>query len=103
MGIITQRLISSLTATEKIQYVRDQKLRGFGIKVTAKGKISYFVEARVKGGRAVRKNIGDVYLLDLETARLKARTALVELKSGVDIGRVIPLKLVVFIRRIFSA
>jgi len=56
MTTITQKTIAKIEPTGAVQFVRDSSLTGFGIKVTAKGKASYFAEARVKGGRTVRKN-----------------------------------------------
>ncbi len=90
MTRITQRTIASLEATGAVQFIRDESLRGFGIKVTARGKASYFVEKRVKGGRVVRKSIGDVDLMALGDARDEARETLLQLSRGVDVARLPP-------------
>ena len=90
MTTITQKTIAKIEPTGAIQFVRDSSLTGFGIKVTAKGKASYFAEARVKGGRTVRKNIADVDLLPLDDARNEARAMLLQLKQGVDLGKLPP-------------
>lgn len=87
---ITQRTIAGLETTGKIQFIRDSSLSGFGIKVTAQGKASFIVEARVRGGRTVRRTIGSVDLLSLEDAKIEARQMLLDLKRGVDIARVQP-------------
>ena len=83
---ITQRTILSIEASGRVCYIRDSDLRGFGIKVTAKGKASYVVEARKRGGRNVRHTIGSVDLVSLEDARLKAKDALLRLSQGEDIN-----------------
>ena len=83
---ITQRTLLSLEATGAIQYVRDSELQGFGIKVTGKGKATYIVEARKRGGRNIRHQIGSVDLVSLEDARIKARDALLRLAQGEDIN-----------------
>ena len=83
---ITQRTLLSLEATGAIQYVRDSELQGFGIKVTGKGKATYIVEARKRGGRNIRHQIGAVDLVSLEEARIKARDALLRLAQGEDIN-----------------
>ena len=90
MATITQTTIARIEATGDVQYIRDSSLIGFGIKVTAKGKASYFVEARVKQGRTVRKQIADVDLMPLDDARNEARAKLLQLKRGVDIGTLPP-------------
>ena len=83
---ITQRTLLSIEATGAIQYVRDSELQGFGIKVTGKGKATYIVEARKRGGRNIRHQIGLVDLVSLEEARIKARDALLRLSQGEDIN-----------------
>lgn len=90
MTNITQVTISRLRASGEIQYIRDQSLTGFGIKVTARGKASYFAEARVRGGRSVRKTIGRVDLIPLDDAKVEARALLLELSRGIDVARIPP-------------
>jgi integrase len=83
---ITQRTISGLEANGKRQFVRDTALVGFGIEVSAKGKASYFVETRLKGGgRTVRTHLGNVDHLPLDDAKQEAKKLLLDAKRGTDI------------------
>jgi len=45
-----------------VQFVRDSALRAFGIKITAKGKASYFAETPRVDERSVQKIIGGTIL-----------------------------------------
>lgn len=83
---ITQQTISSLKATGERQFIRDDRIIGFGIRVSEKGRAVYFVETRVSGSRRnVRKQIGSVELVSLQDARQQARQLILAAKSGVDI------------------
>lgn len=64
----------------------DGILPGFGCRVTDKGRVSFFVFRRRKGGgdRPVRVTIGTYKPMTLEHARTLAREALEDLASGVD-------------------
>ncbi len=84
---ITQRTLASIKPSGRIQFIRDETLKGFGIKVTAIGQASYIVEGRIKGGKSVRKTIGNIDHLPLDEARLDAREMLLKLKRGVDISK----------------
>ncbi|NVJ95662.1 MAG: tyrosine-type recombinase/integrase [Marivivens sp.] len=84
---ITQTTLRNIEPTGQIQYIRDDSLRGFGIKVTARGKASFFVEKRVRGGRTVRQLIGDIELISLSDAKLEAQTLLYRLSRGEDVAR----------------
>lgn len=84
---ITQTTILNIRPSGQIQYIRDESLRGFGIKVTAKGKASFFVEKRVHGGRTVRKLIGDTDLISLREAKQEAQGLLLRLSKGEDVVR----------------
>lgn len=87
MPHITRRTIASIETTGKVYFIRDDNPRGFALKITAKGKASYIVEARVRGGRVVRHTIGDVDHIDLDDARSEARGKLHRLKKGVDVSK----------------
>jgi len=62
--------------------VRDEELKGFGLRIT-QGAKSYFVERRVNGTKR-RVTIGRADLLSLEEARLKARQILLDMASAID-------------------
>lgn len=84
---ITQRTINSIEATGSPYFIRDSNLRGFGIKVTGRGKASFIVEKRVRGGRVVRQKLGDVDLLSLREAKEAATTTLLRLSKGEDVNK----------------
>lgn len=87
---ITKDTLSGLKATGKVQFVRDTRLIGFGVKVTGAGRATYIAEKRVKGGRVVRKTIGEVSLLPLDDAREAARELLLSLSKGIDVAKIEP-------------
>ncbi|MDM7932870.1 integrase family protein [Tabrizicola sp.] len=87
---ITKDTLSGLKASGKVQFVRDTKLIGFGVKVSEAGRATYIAEKRIKGGRVVRKTIGEVSLLPLDQAREEAREVLLQLSKGIDVARVEP-------------
>jgi hypothetical protein len=87
---ITKHTLSGLKTTGKAQFVRDTNLIGFGVKVSEAGKATYIAEKRVKGGRVVRKTIGEVNLLSLDDAREEARTVLLSLSKGIDVAKIEP-------------
>ena len=87
MPRITQRTLGRLEPKEKPDFIRDDDLSGFGIKVNPTGKATYFAEARVKSGRTVRKTIGNVDHLSLDDAKNEARGLLLDLKRGIDVGK----------------
>lgn len=67
----TRSAISKLEIRPKAYEVFDAHLRGFGVRVTARGKKSYFVRLR-KSGRDTSVNLGPVDFMELEDARKKA-------------------------------
>lgn len=83
---ITRRTIARLEdkPVEKVSYLRDATLTGFGIKTTAKGSHSYFVEGRIKRGGTFRIKLGSVALMDLDAARSKAKELLGLAERGLD-------------------
>ena len=83
-GSITKRTILSAEPTGKIYYVRDSQLTGFAIKVTAKGKVSFVVEVRIKGGKPFRKELGNVDHLSLKDAQAQYYEIVAKAKKGID-------------------
>ena len=64
---------------------RDDRLIGFGLKITKAGKKVYFVEAKLKGTRrAVTVTIGPHGAWTPEKARDEARKHLADLSQGID-------------------
>ena len=83
---INQRTLSQIEATGKVYFIRDNDLKGFGIKVTARGKATFIVEGRIKGSRTTRVSIGDVDLVGLREAKEEAYNKLYRMKKGEDLN-----------------
>jgi len=65
-------------------FIRDSTLRGFGIKITLKGKRVFFSEVRIKGANTKRVTIGSYPAIKLEEAREIARKNLLTMSQGED-------------------
>lgn len=63
----------------------DSDLRGFGVRVTAAGAISYIAEARVNG-KTRRETIGKHGTFTPEQARKKAKAKLGRMAEGIDLS-----------------
>jgi hypothetical protein len=79
---LTDRKVASLKARDPEERW-DEKVPGFGIRVSAKGKKTWFVMYRYAGLRR-RLKLGHYPDVDLEEARRKARNALKEVDDGND-------------------
>lgn len=77
-GLITNNLISKLKPKEKQYDVRDTTLKGFLIRVTPNGKMSYVCQYQ----RGKRVNIGQVGILTPAQARDKAKEILSQAVMG---------------------
>lgn len=83
MPTITKRLLDSIKPTGKLQIIRDDQLTGFGIQVTAKGRISFCVTYMV-GTKSKRRVIGAFGPMAVDQARKAALTHLAIAASGDD-------------------
>ena len=83
---INQRTLNQIEATGKVYFIRDNDLKGFGIKVTARGKATFIIEGRIKGSRTTRVSIGDVDFVSLREARTEAHLKLGRMKKGEDLN-----------------
>ena len=81
---ITQQTAGSIETTGSIYFVRDTDLRGFAIKVTAKGQASFVVDLRIKNGGTFRHTIGGVDHILAKHARIKAHEMIALAKRGID-------------------
>ena len=81
---ITQQTAGSIETTGSIYFVRDTDLRGFAIKVTAKGQASFVVDGRIKNGGTFRHTIGGVDHILAKDARIKAHEMIALAKRGID-------------------
>tara|TARA_A100001037_G_scaffold216879_1_gene194724 strand:+ start:456 stop:1730 length:1275 start_codon:yes stop_codon:yes gene_type:complete len=82
---LTKRVLDTLdTPNNTPTFIRDTTLRGFGIKVTPKGKRVFFAEARIKGSKTKRITIGSYPTIELDEAREIARKNLLTMSQGED-------------------
>ncbi len=80
---LTQRTVDALKPSDSDQFLWDDDLPGFGIRLKPSGKASYLVQYRI-GRRTRRTVIGSTRTFKLEKARDKGRRMLVAAKDGVD-------------------
>ncbi len=66
------------------QFYYDTDLRGFGVKVTPLGDMSFITEGRVRRGRTRRIKVGPYPTLTLKEAKQRARVLLSKMHSGED-------------------
>jgi integrase len=86
-GKITKRTVDALSAGATDQFIWDEALRGFGLKVTKAGSKTYFVQYRMGGRGAATKRVtigGHGSPWTPETARREAGRLLSLVSQGVD-------------------
>jgi hypothetical protein len=81
---ITQQTAGSIETTGSIYFVRDTDLKGFAIKITAKGQASFVVDLRIKNGGTFCHTIGGVDHILAKEARIKAHEMIALAKRGID-------------------
>jgi hypothetical protein len=83
--LLTSTVVRDLAPAAKPYEVRDERLRGFLVRVQPSGRKSYYVEYR----RGKRLALGRADLLSASTARDKAREILAQAVQGQDpaVGR----------------
>ena len=80
---ISKRIVDATRCGVKDVYVWDKTLKGFGLKVTPKGRKVYFIQYRI-GSRTRRVTIGVHGVITAEQARQKAKIALGQVSFGTD-------------------
>jgi integrase len=81
---ITPSLIKRLKPTGKEFFVRDDKLRGFAVRVQPKGPITFVANMRIKGGRPCKFTLGHPDLMTVAEARQAAEEPLRLMRQGID-------------------
>ena len=81
---ITEKYLEKIKPGTKDQYHRDDTLKGFAVKVTPTGRISFIAEGRVRKGRSRRITLGRHPALAMKEARELAMNNLNEMQKGVD-------------------
>lgn len=85
VATLTKRTVDALSAGEKFAITWDKTLKGFGVKVTPKGKKVYLVQFRLSGvGSQKRLTIGKHGTYTVEQARSVAGRALLDASEGKD-------------------
>ena len=80
---LTKRIVDAAEKSIKDTYVWDTELKGFGLKVTPKGRKVYIAQYRI-GKRTRRITIGTHGALSTEDARKQARIVLGKVLAGED-------------------
>ncbi len=83
---LTKRVVEAARPGAKDLILWDSELRGFGCKITPKGKRVYFAYYRAPDGQQRRPKIGDHDPLTCEKARDIARQWLVTARAGSDVS-----------------
>ena len=80
---ITKRIVDATEPNTKDTYIWDTEIKGFGLKVTPKGRKVYIVQYRI-GKRTRRVTLGVHGTLTSEQARQRAKLNLGQASSSVD-------------------
>ena len=81
---LTKRVVDALVAPASGQtFLRDSVLKGFGVRITAKGAIAFVVERRING-KPQRITVGPYPALTVEQARNEAQALLGKIVQGYD-------------------
>jgi integrase len=84
MRRINKRMIDALAATGKEQFHWDAELRGFGVRVSREGRVSYIVQYRAEGRQRPYKIGPHGSPWTPERARTEARRIIGEIAGGHD-------------------
>ena len=82
MQKLTKKFIESVAPTDRDQYLWDQTIPGFGVRIFPSGKRSYVVQYRMKGTRQRKRTLGHHGVVTLERAKVLARQWLAEVSQG---------------------
>lgn len=83
MPKLTKTYIDKVAAGPKDTFHWDTEVRGFALKVTPKGKMTFIVQGRTEG-REARITIGAYGLFTVDKARDQAREHLRNMRMGID-------------------
>lgn len=82
---LTKRVVDAMHPAEKDRFTWDSELKGFGLKVTPKGRKVYLVQYRLPGTPTKRHTIGQHGSpWTPDTARTEAQSILANVAKGVD-------------------
>ncbi|MDU8943490.1 tyrosine-type recombinase/integrase [Ovoidimarina sediminis] len=81
---LTERSVKAAKPEPKDYFLRDDQTRGFGLKVTPRGRKSFIAEGRIKGAGTKRITIGTYPALSVDQARREASKILADMQMGKD-------------------
>jgi integrase len=83
---LTKSTVEAIAPTQRDQFIWDERLSGFGLKVTPKGRRSYVVQYRPKGGGQAKRITLGVHGAPwtTEKAREAAERLILRVRSGED-------------------
>ncbi len=83
---LTKRTVDEVAPADRDRFIWDSDLKGFGLKVTAKGKKVFVLQYRIGGraGKTKRYTIGTHGTLTAEEARTEAKRLLGGVRTGQD-------------------
>ena len=81
---LTKSMIDQLAIKGQAYVIWDESIRGFGIKVTPKGKKIFILQQRMKGGKELRLTLGRYGALVLSDAKELAQEHLLDIAKGID-------------------
>jgi integrase len=90
---ITTKLVADTVKMVKIlplqdHEYRDTELAGFFVRVSKKGKVTWYVEKWFNGKGNIQKKIGSMPSMGLDDARKAAQIVIGQLASGVDVSKI---------------
>ena len=78
---LTQARVKALRPRRTTYYVRDGKLRGFGVRVLPSGRKRFFIQCQHEGER-VWKIVGDAATIDVREARSRGAETMAAIRRG---------------------
>lgn len=82
---LTQAAVNKLPTPATTTVYWDSNLAGFGVRVSPRGRKTFFCQYRVSGGREVVETIGTTQMLPkVADARERARVSLLQAKGGIN-------------------
>lgn len=82
---LTKSYVEKITAGAKDEFHWDTEVKGFGVRVTPRGKLTFIVQGRIDGtGGNARLTIGPFGVFTVDQARDQAREHLRTMRQGTD-------------------